>query len=194
MTQLTDDKQRFESLLKPLAGQAYRVALGLTRHPEAAVDLVQDATILAFRSFHTFELGTNFRAWFLRILTNKFLKDRTKKAHPVVGLDDIEDVFLYKKATELGLLGNQTDPMSLLMNSFDLETIQDAIVSLPEDYRSTAVLYFLDDMSYEEIAHILEIPVGTVRSRLHRGRKALQQSLWQLAKDKGIFGEAKTHE
>jgi len=176
----------FESLLEPVAGVAYRVAYNLTRNAEDAMDLVQDATLLAYRAFATFQPGSNFRAWFLRILTNRFLKTKAKHRTETVPLDDAEDVFLYRKTKEAGLHGNTEDPARIVLDDLDLESVQDAMEKLPEEFRMAAIMYFLNDFTYEQIAEVLEIPVGTVRSRLHRGRKLLQKALWDIAIERGI--------
>lgn len=183
-------RREFESLLAPVAGVAYRVALNLTRNPDDAMDLVQDATVQAFRAFESFQQGTNFKAWFLKILTNKFLKARAKNRAETVPIEDAEDVFLFKRAKEAGLLGNSDDPARIVLNGLEVEAVQDAMDKLPEEFRTAAVMYFLNDFSYEEIAEVLDVPIGTVRSRLHRGRKLLQKALWDVAVERGIVPTA----
>lgn len=183
-----DRKREFESLLTPVAPVAYRVAYNLTRNAEDAMDLVQDATAQAFKAFETFQVGSNFRAWFLRILTNRFLKVRAKHSLQTVPLEDVEDVFLFKRTKEAGLHGNHDDPVSLVLGGLDTDEIRQALDQLPPDFRATAVMYFLNDFTYEQIAEILEVPVGTVRSRLHRGRKLLQKALWEMAEERGLVG------
>ncbi|MBS1713420.1 MAG: sigma-70 family RNA polymerase sigma factor [Armatimonadetes bacterium] len=181
-----DRRKEFEDLLAPVAAVAYRVAHGLTHNAEDAMDLVQDATVQAFRAFGTFASGSNFKAWFLRILTNRYLKSRSKKALPVQSFDEVEDVYLFQMTRQAGLHGNPEDPVRLVLDGLELESVQQAMQTLPDEYRSAAVLYFLEDSSYEEIAHVLDVPVGTVRSRLHRGRKLLQKALWEVAVERGI--------
>lgn len=183
-----DRKREFESLLTPVAPVAYRVAYNLTRNAEDAMDLVQDATAQAFKAFETFQVGSNFRAWFLRILTNRFLKVRAKHSLQTVPLEDVEDVFLFKRTKEAALHGNHDDPVSLVLGGLDTDEIRQALDQLPPDFRATAVMYFLNDFTYEQIAEILEVPVGTVRSRLHRGRKLLQKALWEMAEERGLVG------
>lgn len=184
-------RREFESLLAPVAGVAYRVAIGLTRNPDDAMDLVQDATVQAFRAFETFTRGTNFKAWFLKILTNRFLKSKAKHRAETVPLDDAEDVYLFKRAQENGLLGNSDDPARIVLNGLEVEAVQQAMDKLPEEFRTAAVLYFMNDFSYEQIAEVLDVPIGTVRSRLHRGRKLLQKALWEIAVEGGIVAGAK---
>ena len=188
----------FEQLLAPVLERAYGVALRLTRDPTDAEDLVQDAALLAFRGFRTFERGTNFRAWFLRILTNAFISARRKKRPEDEGLslDTPPNAFMQRQAQRL--VGESARPkyqaggdvVREVLAKLDTEQVVAAIDQLPEEFRVVSVLYFLEDQPYQEIAQTLGIPVGTVRSRLHRGRALLQQRLWQLAVDAGIVGGA----
>lgn len=187
------NREDFEKLLHPILDVAYRVAFQLTRHKDDAMDLLQDAIIQAFRGYSTFQPGSNFKAWFLRILTNRYLKIRSKKKVETTQLDEVTDVFLFQKSSEHGLLGNQDDPARIVLDGLDLEIIQKAMDELPEEFRLVCVMYFLNDFGYEQIAEVLEIPVGTVRSRLHRGRKALQRILWDLAVERGVVAGV-THE
>ena len=96
---------------------------------------------------------------------------------------------MYKQSADAGLLTKSEDPGSLVVSAMDVEQVTQAIDALPEEYRIVSVLYFLEDMSYQAIADIVEIPVGTVRSRLHRGRKMLQKALWEIAEEAGIIGQ-----
>lgn len=187
-----DRRREFETLLTPVAPVAYRVAYNLTRNSDDAMDLVQDATAQAFKAFDTFQSGSNFRAWFLRILTNRFLKLKAKHTPQTVSMDEVEDedIFLFRKTKEAGLHGNQDDPVGLVLGGLDADQIRDALDQLPPDFRATAVMYFLNDFTYEQIAEVLEVPVGTVRSRLHRGRKLLQKALWDIAEERGVVGGA----
>jgi RNA polymerase sigma-70 factor, ECF subfamily len=182
----TPGRAEFEAQLSSVADLAYRVARGLTRNADDAMDLVQDATIQAYRAFGNFEPGSNFRAWFLRILTNRFLKLRRKKTADTVPIDDAEDLFLYKQSKERGDHGNDSDPAGLVMDKLDVEAVEDALDRLPDDFRTTAVLYFMENLSYEEIAQAVDVPVCTVRSRLHRARKLLQKALWAVAEARGL--------
>ncbi len=182
-------------MLEPVLGRAYALALHLTRNPADAEDLVQDAALLAYRGFGTFEAGTNFRAWFLRILTNAFLSGQRKKRpeQAAVSLDDPPNAFLQRQAHER--VGDQPladrravagDLAKSVVERLDAAAVSQAIEELPDEFRAVSSLYFLEDLSYQQIAATLEIPVGTVRSRLHRGRALLQQRLWRLAEDYGL--------
>jgi RNA polymerase sigma-70 factor, ECF subfamily len=181
----------FEGLFTAVMSSAYGVAMRFCHNPSDAEDLVQDAAFLAYRAFDSFEAGSNFRAWFLKILTNcYFTKRRREKSRPVTSdLDDTPDLYLYARSGQAGFPTQGSDPASELLETLGTERIVAAIGRLPEDYRIVSTLYFMEDLSYEDIARILECPVGTVRSRLHRGRKMLQKALWQIAEEDGIVGE-----
>ena len=178
----------FEALFAAVAGMAFGIATRLTRNQSDAEDLVQEAALLAFRAFASFEPGTNFRAWFFKILTNcYFSKRRREKSRPVTSdLDDTPDLYLYARSAEAGFPTQGPDPAAQLLDRMGTERVVAAIDRLPEEYRVVSTLYFMEDLSYEEIAEVLGCPIGTVRSRLHRGRKMLQKALWLVAEESGI--------
>ena len=179
----------FETLLTPVLGNAYQVARHLTRHQADAEDLVQEAALLALKGFGTFEAGTNFRAWFLRILVNAFYSNWRKTKGTTISLDDEQTpLFLYEQTAAAGLHRGDSNPAESFMRRFEADEISRALESLPMEYRSVCTLYFIEDLSYQTIAAILGCPVGTVRSRLHRGRRLLQQQLWSLAEESGLVG------
>jgi RNA polymerase sigma-70 factor (ECF subfamily) len=180
--------ETFESLFAGCVGTAYGVAMRLTRSQADAEDLVQDAAFLAHRAFASFTPGTNFRAWFLKILMNCYYsRRRREKSRPVTSdLDDTPDLYVYARSGEAGFPTQGPDPAAQLLDKLGTERIVAAINRLPEEYRIVSTLYFMEDLSYEEIARVLQCPVGTVRSRLHRGRKMLQKALWQIAEEDGI--------
>lgn len=193
------NREAFAGLLEPVLDRAYAVALHLTRNPADADDLVQEAALNAFRGFATFQPDTNFRAWFLRIVTNTFLSQRRKHRpeDAAVSLDEHPPtVYMQRQAhaavtggpPEAGLVGG--DVARAVVGRLETEQISQAIAALPEEFRAAASLYFLGDQSYEQIAATLGVPIGTVRSRLHRGRALLQQRLWQLAEDHGLVKAA----
>ena len=184
--------KRFEAHLTPILSAAYGTALHWTRNSHDAEDLVQEASFLAFRAFHQYEEGTRFKAWFYRILTNQFFqRHRKKKREPdTVELEDAPQLLLYVKSHQSGLATVEPDPADFIMSKLTTEQIADAIGALPEDFRIASALYFMEDFSYQEIADVLACPVGTVRSRLHRGRRLLQQSLWKIAEEQGIVAAA----
>jgi RNA polymerase sigma-70 factor, ECF subfamily len=178
----------FEQLLSPILQMAYGTAVRLTRNRTEAEDLVQDAALLAYRAFGSFQQGTNFKAWFFRILTNAFYSRHRKEKHEKANLstEDVPALYLYSKTAEAGLHGRESDPASAIMDQLDAEQVGEALETLPTEYRVVATLYFIEDFSYQQIAEVLECPVGTVRSRLHRGRRMLQKALWQVAVERGI--------
>ncbi|MBW3636097.1 MAG: sigma-70 family RNA polymerase sigma factor [Armatimonadetes bacterium] len=182
---------QFETLLAPILGSAYGVALRLTGNRDDAQDLVQDAALRAFAAFETFEPQTHFKAWFLRVLVNCHLnRARSASRRPqTVALDDGEDALLFEAARREGLMARGVDPADALLARFDADLVAVALSDLPNDFRVVATLFLLEEMSYEEIALIVECPVGTVRSRLHRGRKLLQKALWELARERGLVGK-----
>jgi len=177
-----------ESLLEPILASAYGVALRLARNRNDAEDLVQEAAFQACRGFHTFQPGTNFKAWFFRILTNCFYyRYRLKRREPeTVDVEDAQELYLLLKATEHGLVDHGADPASKVLDKLGEEHVAAAIGALPAEFRVACALYFMEDLKYDEIASILECPVGTVRSRLHRGRRLLQKALWQVAFERGV--------
>lgn len=187
----TADARRFEAHLSPILNTAYGTALHLTRNPHDAEDLVQEAAFLAFRAFHQFEEGTRFKAWYFRILTNLFYqKYRRKKREPdTVDIEDVPDLYMYVKSHQTGLAAHEPDPADFIMSKLSTEQIAAAIDALPEDFRVVATLYFMEDFGYQEISDMLDCPLGTVRSRLHRGRRLLQKSLWSIAEEAGIIAQ-----
>jgi RNA polymerase sigma-70 factor (ECF subfamily) len=179
----------FESLLAPVVDRAYGLALRLTGNRDDAQDLVQESALLAFRGFHTFKPGTYFRAWFLRILVNCFYASRRRK-RPEQSLEGMEEaaplLHLYVQTYHNGMHGAGRDPAREVLDRIAGEDVARALDSLPEEFRVACTLYFMEDLSYQEIADVVGVPVGTVRSRLHRGRKLLQKRLWQAALDAGL--------
>ncbi len=185
---VTMTPETLEQLLPPLLDSAYRVALRLTRDPSDAEDLVQEAAFLAAKGFHTYQQGTNFKAWFFRVLTNAFYSKyrRTKREGQQVDIDETPDAHLYRRTSDAGWHGGDQDPVDRLLSSITVEQVSAAMDGLPDEYRDVATLYFEEDMAYQDIAAALEVPVGTVRSRLHRARKLLQHNLWQVAVEAGV--------
>ncbi len=187
MTTLQTDREKFEALLKPTLQPAYRYAVRLSGDRDAGMDLVQDASVAAYRAFHQFEAGTRFRAWFLRILTNLYFRTRKREARlPSVSLEEAPELYLYLRAKKLGV-AMAGDPAEFVLGKADSEMVADALDHLPNEYRVVATLHFLSETTYQECADILELPIGTVRSRLHRARKLLQVSLWEIAEERGYI-------
>jgi RNA polymerase sigma-70 factor, ECF subfamily len=191
--------QRFESYLTPILTAVYGTALHLTRHRDDAEDLVQEAALQAFRAFDSFQEGTNFKAWFFRILTNLFINAyRKRQRAPGVDTlsesDDAPALYLFKRTREIGLHARTPDPAAVVIERLEAEEVSRAIAALPEDYRLVSALYFMEEFSYQEIAEIVGCPVGTVRSRLHRGRRMLQRALWHIAEQQGIIPDLRASE
>ena len=178
----------FKSLLEPVLEPAYRTAYHLTRNEADAEELVQEAALLAFKGFGRFKPGTNFKAWFFTILRNRFISTYRKKQREIktVELEDAPELYMYTKSMELGLSAQTSEPAKYVIEQLDAEQVATALSELPMEFREAATLYFTQDMSYHDIAEVLGVPVGTVRSRLHRGRKLLQKKLWHLAEDYGL--------
>ena len=184
----TPAPQTLDDLLKPLLARAYGLALRLLRDSADAEDLVQEAALAAARGFGTFQTGTNFKAWFFRILTNCFYSRhrRQRRQGTTADLDEVPELYLYARAAEAGLHGGPADPAQAVLNRLDSEQIAGALQSLPQEYRVVSTLYLMEDLSYGEISDILRIPIGTVRSRLHRGRNILKKLLWEVAVERGL--------
>jgi RNA polymerase sigma-70 factor (ECF subfamily) len=178
----------FDMLIGSVLGPAFGTALRMTGNRQDAEDLVQEASLAAYRGFATFERGTNFKAWFFRIMMNCYLTSR-RRSRPETSMQDLEDshaAYLFMRTAEAGLHARFNDPAAATIGQMAQEDVARALAALPEEFRVVCTLYFMDDLSYQEIADILGLPVGTVRSRLHRGRKMLQKRLWKVAEDQGI--------
>lgn len=184
-----DRRAEVEGLLRPVLGMLYGTALRMCGNDADAKDLVQEAALLVFRHFESFTAGTNFRAWACKILTNCYRARyrRASSRRATVAIDDVKELQLYICAKEAGLIASQQDAATALIGQMDLAEVTGAIDALPEEYRLVAILYFTQELSYQEIADVVDCPVGTVRSRLHRARKTLQNALRQIAEERGIF-------
>ena len=185
--------KEYETLLAPIIDAAYGTAYRMTRNRDEAEDLVQEAAVQAFRAYSTFVPGTNFKAWFFKILLNCFrlLWRKHKREPEIAPLADVSELYLYVQTKRADLHQIDNNPSRLVIDKMGEEQIEMAIEALPEEYRAVAVLYFMEAVSYQEIADILDCPVGTVRSRLHRGRKLLQKALWDQAESQHIISELK---
>jgi RNA polymerase sigma-70 factor (ECF subfamily) len=181
----------FQAMLVDILPSLYRYAFRLTRNRADAEDLVQDTALRAFRALEQFEPGTNFKAWIFRILTRGFWANhrRGQRRPSTVDFDDTPDLYLYARSAEHGLQWQGEDPARALIDRLGAERVAEAIGQLPPEYGVVCTLCFVEDFAYHEAAQVLDVPVGTVRSRLHRGRKMLQKSLWFLAQEAGIVTE-----
>lgn len=166
----------FEKIVVPYMDEIYRAALARTKHTEEAQDLTQDVFLKAFRFFGSFKTGTNVRAWLYRILHNAFI-DRYRKSAKTMetsSFEDVEDFYLYFKWVQANM-----DPEEEVLKKMTLNEIKQALSQLPDEFEQTVILCDMQGLSYEEAAEALGCKVGTVRSRLHRGRNMLQKLLWE---------------
>jgi len=166
----------------------YTAALRMTRNPADAEDLVQETYLRAYRAFGSFEEGTNLRAWLYRILTNTFINSyRSKKRRPEVSdVEDIEDLYLYKRLGASATADQGRSAEEELFEHITDSQVKEAIESLPEQFRMAVLLADVEGFSYKEIADMLEVPIGTVMSRIHRGRRALQKALLEFGRERGL--------
>lgn len=177
----------FETEALSFLDALYRTGLRMTRSEAEAEDLVQETYIRAFRFRQQFTPGTNLKAWLFRILTNTFINQyRRKAARPeTTELDDVEESILYRHMRDVSPGSSSPDPEAELIDNTLSSEVKEALEALPEKFRTTLLLD-VEGFSYKEIAEMLDIPIGTVMSRLHRGRKFLQKRLYDLARDRGI--------
>ena len=183
------DQATFTEQAMDLMPSLYSAALRMTRNPSDAEDLVQETYLKAYRGFGSFEQGTNLKAWLYRILTNTFInRYRAAKRRPdETDLDDVEDFYLYRRLGGLEEARAGRSAEDELMDLFSEAEVQAAVEALPEQFRMAVLLADVEGFSYKEIASILDIPIGTVMSRLHRGRKNLQKALFEFATNQGLL-------
>ncbi len=164
----------------------YSAALRMTRNPSDAEDLVQETYLKAYRAFDSFTEGTNIRAWLYRILTNTYINNyRAAKRRPeVTDVEDVEDLYLYRRVAGDGAGGRSAED-EVLAGITDDE-VKEAIESLPDNFRIAVMLADVEGFTYKEIAEITDVPIGTVMSRIHRGRRALQKALVNYAERRGL--------
>ncbi|HYA43986.1 MAG TPA: sigma-70 family RNA polymerase sigma factor [Acidimicrobiales bacterium] len=182
------DRAHFEALAMGYMGSLYTAALRMTRNPSDAEDLVQETYLKAYRAFETFQEGTNLKSWLYKILTNSYINTyRSKKRRPIeTDLEDVENLYLYHRlgGREPAVTGRS--PEEIVLERYTDEDVKAAVESLPEAFRLAVLLADVEGFSYKEIAEILDVPIGTVMSRLHRGRRALQKALHFLAGEPGL--------
>ncbi len=179
-----DDRERFQALAEEHLDGLFRAALRLTRNRTRAEDLLQETFLRGWRSFHTFKPGTNARAWLYKILMNAYIDAyrKTTREPEVVDQEDVDEFYLYTKVQESDDLRRAGDPEEVLLARLMDADVKGALDSLPDAFREVVILADIEDFSYKEIAELLGIPIGTVMSRLHRGRRQLQVKLWEYAK------------
>ncbi|MEI6198469.1 MAG: sigma-70 family RNA polymerase sigma factor [Actinomycetota bacterium] len=189
-------QEQFTTDAMQYAPQLFSTALRMTRSRSDAEDLVQETYIKGWRSFHTFQEGTNLRAWLFRIMTNTYINkyNAQKRKGTEVELDDVEELFLYKRLGSIDQSQLSSSAEDQMLELFTDDEVKNALESLPEDFRMPVLLSDVDGFSYKEIAEMLEIPIGTVMSRLHRGRKAMHKMLYEYARERGLIVEPLTIE
>jgi len=189
MTTETKEEQaaRFSRDVMPFLDSLYGAALRMTRNPSDAEDLVQETTLKAFAAFDSFTEGTNLRAWLFRILTNSYINQyRKQQRQPLqTSADELSDGQLNDVGEHLGLRSAEAEALDQLADA----EIVDALAALPDDFRMAVYLADIEGFSYKEIAEIMETPVGTVMSRLSRGRKQLRELLREYAAARGFVAQ-----
>jgi RNA polymerase sigma-70 factor (ECF subfamily) len=177
------DPAQFADQAMQYMSALYAAALRMTRNPADAEDLVQETYLRAYRGFEGFREGTNLKAWLYKILTNTFINQyRAKKRRPEqVDLDDTEDFYLFRRLGGLEAVDAASTPETEILDQIPDAEVKEALESIPEQFRMAVILADIEGFSYKEIAEILDVPIGTVMSRIHRGRRALQKRLWEYA-------------
>jgi RNA polymerase sigma-70 factor (ECF subfamily) len=186
------DQSQFADLAMEYMGSLYSAALRMTRNAADAEDLVQETYLKAYRAFGSFQEGTNLKAWLYRILTNTFINSyRARRRRPEqTELDEVEDLYLYKRLGGLEAVSAGRSAEEEVLEHFTESEVKEAVEALPEQFRLAVLLADVEGFSYKEIADILEVPIGTVMSRLHRGRRALQKALHDFGTARGLVGTA----
>jgi RNA polymerase sigma-70 factor, ECF subfamily len=189
---LVADRAHFAEQAMVYMGSLYSAALRMTRNPSDAEDLVQETYLKAYRAFDSFQEGTNLKSWLYKILTNTFINTyRSKRRRPALTeLDDVEDLYLYHRLGGLEAAAASRSAEDLVLDHFTEAEVKAAVESLPEQFRLAVLLADVEGFSYREIAEILDVPIGTVMSRLHRGRRALQKALHTFGEERRLSAPA----
>ena len=185
------DQATFADAAMPLMDQLYSAAMRMTRNSADAEDLVQETYLKAYRAYDRFEEGTNLKAWMYRILTNSYInRYRAKQRRPDESdIADVEDMYLYRR------LGGENSELGSSAEDAFLESVTDtqvkaALEAIPDNFRMAVLLADVEGFAYKEIAEILDVPIGTVMSRIHRGRKALEKQLHDSTFERNLLPDA----
>ncbi len=186
------DSRQFSSDAMEYMSSLYGAALRMTRNPADAEDLVQETYLKAFRAYGSFQEGTNLKAWLYRILTNTFINTyRARRRRPEqTELDEGEDLYLFRRLGGLEAVAASRSAEEEVLEHFTESEVKEAVEMLPEQFRIAVLLADVEGFSYKEIAEILDVPIGTVMSRLHRGRKALEKTLHEFGVARGLVASA----
>jgi RNA polymerase sigma-70 factor (ECF subfamily) len=185
-------REKFTNDAMQYAPQLFSTALRMTRNRADAEDLVQETFIKAWRSYATFQEGTNLRAWLFRIMTNTFInKYNAQQRRPQeTEMDEVEELFLFRRLGAFDQSKMTQSAEDQLLELFTDDEVKNALEELPDMFRLPVLLSDVDGFSYKEIAEMLDVPIGTVMSRLHRGRKMMQKLLYAYAKERGLVDES----
>ena len=186
-TQASERQRSFEKEALPHTDLLYNYALRMSNNPSDAADLVQETYLKAYRFWDSYEQGTNIRAWLFRILKNSYINRYRKEVREPdkVEYDDVKSLY----STRGEGAADQNDLQESMFGNLLDDEITDAIASLPDEFRTVVILCDIEALTYEEVATFMECPLGTVRSRLHRGRKLLRGRLREYARQRGLAQE-----
>ena len=196
MREENNRRKEFEDIAMEHVDSLYSMAIRLVFNKEEAEDLVQETYLKAYRFFDTFQKGTNIKAWLFKILRNTFINKYRKAVNlpSEIFYEDVESVnsnLSYKQESDSGELTDTLESKYNELGNLMEDDVKHAIDSLPIEYKEAILLSDVEELSYNDIAEITNVPIGTVKSRLNRGRKLLQKSLWEYAKDRGFIKRGK---
>ncbi|MFM8794355.1 MAG: sigma-70 family RNA polymerase sigma factor [Acidimicrobiales bacterium] len=185
------DRKTFATEAPQYAQQLFAGAVRMTRNRADAEDLVQETYLKAWRAYDSYEEGTNLRAWLFRIMTNTYINryNAAQRRPTETDLDDVEELFLYRRLGTIDQSRMNASAEDQMMELFTDDEVRGAIEELPENFRLPLILSDVEGFAYKEIAEMLDIPIGTVMSRLHRGRKLMQKRLYEFARERGLVDE-----
>ncbi|MBM4066737.1 MAG: sigma-70 family RNA polymerase sigma factor [Planctomycetes bacterium] len=196
MREENNRRKEFEDIAMEHIDSLYSMAIRLVFNKEEAEDLVQETYLKAYRFFDTFQKGTNIKAWLFKILRNTFINKYRKAVNlpSEIFYEDVESVnsnLSYKQESDSGELTDTLESKYNELGNLMEDDVKRAVDSLPIEYKEAILLSDVEELSYSDIAEITNVPIGTVKSRLNRGRKLLQKSLWEYAKDRGFIKRGK---